>query len=874
MAGIRRQCRHQCRPPPLIVDGPVGVSYDFYTGKTVKTAFDIFNPAVALGAEFGRQWHLSRLGDITSVWRDYTGRGVSVGIYDSGVDKDHWDLKANYDASKELVIDGVAINGGLGASMEGHGTSVAGLIAGVNNGRGGVGVALGAKVTGINIFDAASPVDVNGGNFGAFMEAMNQANKFDVVNHSWGDSSAAITTSVSRSTEGTFYYELAKSYAYVAATGRGGLGTITVGAAGNEGRDHQSQGSKTDRHGIAVSAYREADGVSSSYTSYGAHILVAGPSSDFAQVGGSGQVTTDVLGQAGYNMQIDPGAAADYTDQFGGTSGAAPVVTGVVALMLDANEGLGWRDVKNILAASAKMPLAFDTGPTAFRVSGDGRTDLYGLNETVTQLNGQSAGWNGGAMHFNNSYGYGAVDAYGAARMAEVWSLFGQAKTSTNEVMATTGVLPIGLTAASDIELFSAGPVGFNNNIVGDPQRFTFEFDNSVDVEHIDLTITASTQARFLWAGVEQLIVVGAPQAAQFKLIAPDGTVGFTGQSGNLLEGSGPGQEFVYGFSGFRGVETKGTWTLEFQSLDIDLKVAFGAGTEGFVENKLTVDSLKMDVFGAAPSADDVYTYTNEFFTMKAITGEGATRGTLADTDGGIDWINAASVTANVNVSLVAGDTTTIGGKNAFTIAAGSLIENVVTGDGRDTLLGNAFDNKLYGMRGADRLDGGAGNDTLFGGRGDDVFWFNTTGVSGQDRILDWSAGDRIATSKQLRGADQNGVLTVGTSTLLLLDNSVRGDTAALVGEAGATLQALGKSDGQWWYGFLTEGVDDFVDGRVTELALGQTGRPASDATASFMGDGGLHATGASSVTELHDAAFYLYNTMGDAMASGVQTYA
>ncbi|QQV76959.1 S8 family serine peptidase [Sphingomonas aliaeris] len=856
-----------------VVDGPIGRSYGYYTGKVVTTAFDLFYPGAIGVPEFSRQWHLTRLGDIGKVWEDYTGRGVSVGVYDSGVQSTHWDLARNYDASKHVVVDGITMSGEPGADMQGHGTSVAGLIAAARNGRAGVGVAFDAQVTGINIFNAALPIDVNGGNSAAFFNALSQANQFDVVNHSWGDSRTSVSTANSRATPGTFQNLLSESFAYAAETGRGGLGTITIGAAGNDGRDHQSQGSKTDRHGIAVSAYREADGVSSYYTSKGAHILVAGPSNDFSELGGTGLVATDLLGVDGYNMNIDPETAADYTDSFGGTSGATPVVTGVVSLILDANEGLGWRDVKNILAASAKMPVAFETGAVVQRLVSNGFTVLVGMNENPFQLNGDTAGWNGGAMHFSNDYGYGAVDAYGAVRMAEVWSLFRAAPlVSGNETMATTGIMPVGLTANTDIDLSSISTFDANSDITGTPQRFTFEVNQSTDVEHIDLTINYTHTAIEKRNGQIESTLVGGLANAQFKLIAPDGTVGFTFQDGDFFEDSGPGQEFVFGFSGFRGVETKGTWTLEFQSLDMDFDVRFPGNDFPLIDNSLTLNSIKMDMFGSTPTADDVYTYTNEFFTMKAIDGESATRGVLSDTNGGADWINAAAVTKAVDVSLAAGGRTTFGGNAAFTIAAGSVIENVVTGDGADRLLGNGVDNKLYGMRGNDWLNGGAGNDTLFGGTGNDVFWFETLAVSGKDKVLDWSFGDTIATSKQLRGADQNGILTVGSNALLLLDNSVRGDTAELVGEGGATLIALGKSNGQWIYGFLTEGDADFTDGRVQESSLGQTGRAANDTAAfAFAELPGAH-TGNS--FDMHQAAFYLYDTMGDAMATGAQLYA
>jgi len=91
----------------------------------------------------------------------------------------------------------------------------------------------------------------------------------------------------------------------------------------------------------------------------------------------------------------------------------------------------------------------------------------------------------------------------------------------------------------------------------------------------------------------------------------------------------------------------------------------------------------------------------------------GGGRTTLADTDGGTDWIDASAVTGVIALSLVAGATTKVNGTSWFTIDAAPMIENAVTGDGNDTITGNGAANKLYGMRGNDTLDGGAGADEL-----------------------------------------------------------------------------------------------------------------------------------------------------------------
>ena len=69
---------------------------------------------------------------------------------------------------------------------------------------------------------------------------------------------------------------------------------------------------------------------------------------------------------------------------------------------------------------------------------------------------------------------------------------------------------------------------------------------------------------------------------------------------------------------------------------------------------------------------------------------------------------------------------------NNLVIAYGAVIENAVTGSGRDTLTGNAVGNRLDGGAGNDTLDGAAGDDTLVGGAGDD----SVQGGAGNDTAV------------------------------------------------------------------------------------------------------------------------------------------
>ncbi|MGW5556222.1 type VII secretion-associated serine protease mycosin [Micromonospora sp. NPDC003944] len=101
------------------------------------------------------QWQLDEL-QAETAWRSSTGRGVTVAVVDSGVDGNHPDLVGQVLAGKDLVAPG----GAPGPDPVGHGTTVAGLIAGrKDDKRGVVGLAPDARILPVRVLDEENRYD-------------------------------------------------------------------------------------------------------------------------------------------------------------------------------------------------------------------------------------------------------------------------------------------------------------------------------------------------------------------------------------------------------------------------------------------------------------------------------------------------------------------------------------------------------------------------------------------------------------------------------------------------------------------------------------------------------------------------------------------
>lgn len=344
---------------------------------------------------FTTQWHLRNTNNnsnsvagmdvnVAEAWETVRGSNVVVGIVDDGIEITHPDLRTN-------IATGLHYNwnGGDPADPsprgpgDNHGTPVAGLVAARGNNAVGVsGVSPSAQVAGLRLI--AGPIRDSDQ-----IEMFNwKLAEIAIKNNSWGLGSD----------NGLDHVVLpsAVTNAMAAATtkGRDGKGTVLVWANGNGNLGFildyyyptfaldcsQWDGHANSVHAVSVAAVNQA-AKASDFTEYGANICLSAPSSEDL-LGTRGLITTAISG--GYTSN----------GPFGGTSGAAPLVSGVVALMLEANPSLGWRDVKEILMKSARQ---VDTG-----------------DKTWIQ--------NGAGFNFHPLYGAGLVDATEAVRLASEWN--------------------------------------------------------------------------------------------------------------------------------------------------------------------------------------------------------------------------------------------------------------------------------------------------------------------------------------------------------------------------------------------------------------------------------------------------------------------
>lgn len=292
--------------------------------------------------QYEDQWHLDNNGQgdstpsvdarVDEAWDVTTGdSAVVIAIHDDGVDLNHPDFSGKLLPEQNYPSDWEAqMASGLFGS---HGTSVAGVAAARgNNLFSGSGACSGCSVLPRLLGETVGPsfqvtdVEVAEG----FTELVDAGAW--IISNSWGISTGDPVYVENQLPLPPLAAVVKGAFDYAETSGRMGLGTVIVFAAGNSNDKLEALGSYETN--LAVGAVNDL-GLKSYYSSFGPLLDVAAPSNG----GLTGITTTAINGTT--------------TDSFGGTSSACPLVSGVLGLIFSANPGLTAAEARTILTSTA-----------------------------------------------------------------------------------------------------------------------------------------------------------------------------------------------------------------------------------------------------------------------------------------------------------------------------------------------------------------------------------------------------------------------------------------------------------------------------------------------------------------------------------------
>ena len=323
---------------------------------------------------FSQQWALRNTGNnipggitgipgcdmrLDSAWNITLGSNkVKIAIIDSGVDTLHEDLAANILPNSQFNF---ITNSTNAFDDNGHGTGCSGIAAAIGNNSTGIsGVAPNSKIINIKSLDQNTS-----GTYEDLIEGLIYAWQSGawVSSNSWGSytPSSGIDNAI---LDGVTF-------------GRNGKGTIYLFATGNDNTFLSSQ--SINPNVIAVGGVSPCNQRKSPLSCDGENFWGANYGTGLSVVAPCVKVyTTDITGSGGWSN-------TNYLDNFNGTSGAAPNVAGICALMLSVDSTLSWMKVREFLCRSAD------------------KVGSYSYNFTGPYTNlGQT---------WNNEMGYGKVNA-------------------------------------------------------------------------------------------------------------------------------------------------------------------------------------------------------------------------------------------------------------------------------------------------------------------------------------------------------------------------------------------------------------------------------------------------------------------------------
>ena len=499
------------------------LAHAFYADVTLTGAqFTIKNnaPLSINDPLYKDQWYLKNTGQfggtsgvdikIEPVWQQgYTGKGINVAVLDEALGLKsgaiHEDLKDNIAVGKSKNWMAYAADGDCDGH---HGTNVAGVIAARDNHLGTRGIAPRATIYGYGILtDKGTDDDI------AAEALTKHILEIAVSNNSWGKGIIQMDPKQRTAMEkglrdgfygkGTVYVFAAGNVAIIPSTVTEGsnnfYGSIIVNSLDNDGT-HKKQS-------LSRYSYIPAD------FSIGSNLWISAP---------------------GYKMTApgDPtefdcnGDEKRYSNEFKATSSAAPVISGVAALIREVNKNLTWRDVKLLLAESA------------------------------TKNDPTHSGWKQGYLkksdnshfYFNQEYGFGMVNAEQAIKLAKTWTNLPKMQTKT--FSSANLDVTIGANVKENTITVQNSGIQFIESVVVEVElekRTGIEF-----TKKFELTVTKNTTSSTLFAHGKRL--------------------GFT-KTGDQIWQSKSKMTLTMLTNRYLGDSADGTWKISLRDTDIFTKL-------------------------------------------------------------------------------------------------------------------------------------------------------------------------------------------------------------------------------------------------------------------------------------------------------------
>lgn len=291
-------------------------------------------------------WGLDRIDQREATLNDtftysLTGAGVNVYVFDSGINASHEELEGRVDPGFSVISDGFGTD-----DCAGHGTHTASLIGGKK-----YGVAKQVRLIPVRVLNC-----VNSNSSSATLYPAIDW----IIEHHQAGVPAVVNLSVGMPKSLAFNEAIRKLVAD---------GLIVVGAAGNQGRDACGYSPASEPLTISVGGTVKGD-MRASQSNFGACVDLFAPGWDLV-----GAWT---------------GAPNIYRSS-SGTSNSAPIVSGIVAQMLQENPSLTQSEVEERLKSTATSGVLVNIGPgspnlLAFTPYGSGQVTVAPVASTTTAI--------------------------------------------------------------------------------------------------------------------------------------------------------------------------------------------------------------------------------------------------------------------------------------------------------------------------------------------------------------------------------------------------------------------------------------------------------------------------------------------------------